>query len=112
MWVHQTTELPNPEAKPGHWKAEADKCAVGAGDLQQLDDTTKSRMNQDIAELNTNINYQDSMSMEHSLHPSAEYTKVLKCPLTLTDTDNILGPKTNINKFKRTAVTQAIMELK
>lgn len=52
------------------------------------------------------------MSMEHSLHPAAEYTKVLKCPLTLTDTGNILGPKTNINKFKRTAVTQAIMELK
>lgn len=50
----------------------------------------------------------DELNRHRTLHPQAEYTFFSSAHGTFFRTDHILGPKTSLNKFKKTEILSNI----
>ena len=74
-----------------------------------MDRSSKQKISRETMTLNATLGQVDQTDLFRTFHPkTTEYTFFSIAHGTLSRTDHILGPKTNLNKFKKTEVIPCI----
>ena len=74
-----------------------------------MDRSSKQKINKETQVLNDTLNEMDLIDTFRTLHPNAkEYTFFSSAHGTFSRIDHILGHKSNLSKFKKTAIVSNI----
>ena len=77
--------------------------------LTAMDRSTRQKINKETQALNDTLNQMDLIDIYRTIHPKAtEYTLFSSAHGTLSKTDHILGYKSNLGNFKKTAIISSI----
>ena len=71
-----------------------------------MDRSSKQKINKETQVLNDTLN--DLIDIFRTFHPNAEYIFFSSAHGTFSRIDHILGPKSNLSKFKKTEVVSSI----
>ena len=93
-------------------KGEIDSNTIKVGDfntpLTLMDRSSKQKINKETQVLNDTLDEMDLINTFRTFHPNAEYIFFSSAHGTFSRIDHILGPKSNLSKFKKTEVVSSI----
>ena len=73
-----------------------------------MDRSSKQKINKETQVLNDTLDEMDLINTFRTFHPNAEYIFFSSAHGTFSRIDHILGPKSNLSKFKKTEVVSSI----
>ena len=94
-------------------KGEIDSSTIIVGDfntpLTPMDRSSKHKINKETQVLNDTLDEMDLIDIFRTFHPNAEeYTLFSSAHGTFSRIDHILGHKSNLSKFKKTAIISSV----
>ena len=74
-----------------------------------MDRSSKQKINKETQVLNDTLDEMDLIDTFRTFHPNVEYIFFSSAQGTFSRIDQILGHKSNLNKFKKTEVVSSIL---